>query len=50
MALLLAILRYQPSPFCILDTMEAASAMYGVTMQELGVTKLVSVKFQHPAA
>jgi chromosome segregation protein len=80
MALLMAIFRYQPSPFCILDevdapldepnierlmrllkdmspqtqfivithakrTMEAAQAMYGVTMQEPGVSKLVSVKF-----
>jgi chromosome segregation protein len=84
-ALLMAIFRYQPSPFCILDevdapldeanierltrllrdmsdqtqfivithskkTMEAAQAMYGVTMQEPGVSKLVSVKFQHAAA
>jgi len=84
-ALLMAIFRYQPSPFCILDevdapldeanierltrllremsahtqfivithskkTMEAASAMYGVTMQEPGVSKLVSVKFQTAAA
>jgi chromosome segregation protein len=81
MALLMAIFKYQPSPFCILDevdapldepniqrltrllkematqtqfivithakrTMEAAEAMYGVTMQEPGVSKLVSVKFQ----
>ena len=81
MALLMAIFRYQPSPFCILDeidapldeanivrltrllrdmsdqtqfvvithakrTMEAAQALYGVTMQEPGVSKLVSVKFQ----
>lgn len=80
-ALLMAIFRYQPSPFCIMDevdapldesniarltamlkemavqtqfvlithskkTMEAAQAMYGVTMQEPGVSKLVSVKFQ----
>jgi chromosome segregation protein len=78
----MAIFRYQPSPFCILDevdapldepnierltrllkemsiqtqfilithskkTMESAQAMYGVTMQEPGVSKLVSVKF-HP--
>lgn len=81
MALLMAIFKYQPSPFCILDevdapldepniqrltallkemadqtqfivithakrTMEAAQAMYGVTMQEPGVSKLVSVRFQ----
>lgn len=80
-ALLMAIFRYQPSPFCILDevdapldesnierltrmlkemsvetqfvlithskkTMESAQSMYGVTMQEPGVSKLVSVKFQ----
>ena len=80
-ALLMAIFRYQPSPFCILDevdapldesnigrltrlleemshqtqfivithskkTMESAQAMYGVTMQEPGVSRLVSVKFQ----
>jgi len=80
MALLMAIFRYTPSPFCILDevdapldepniqrltrlikemshdtqfivithakrTMEAAQALYGVTMQEPGVSKLVSVKF-----
>lgn len=79
-ALLLAIFRYQPSPFCVLDevdapldeanvdrfsrmiaglsgethfivithnkkTMEIANSMYGVTMQEAGVSKLVSVKF-----
>ncbi|MGD1097668.1 MAG: hypothetical protein ABSB35_37490 [Bryobacteraceae bacterium] len=80
MALLMAIFRYTPSPFCILDevdapldeaniqrltrlikemsaetqfvvithakrTMEAAQALYGVTMQEPGVSTLVSVKF-----
>jgi len=85
MALLMAIFRYQPSPFCILDevdapldepnierltrllkemssqtqflvithskrTMEAAQSLYGVTMQEPGVSKLVSVKFQAAAA
>jgi len=79
-ALLVSIFRYQPSPFCIMDevdapldeanigrltmllkemssqtqfvvithskkTMEAAQAMYGVTMQEPGVSRLVSVKF-----
>jgi chromosome segregation protein len=84
-ALLMAIFRYQPSPFCVLDevdapldeanierltrllremstetqfivithskkTMESAAAMYGVTMQEPGVSKLVSVKFQPAAA
>ncbi len=84
MALLMAIFRYQPSPFCILDeidapldeanivrlthllrdmsdqtqfvvithakrTMEAAQALYGVTMQEPGVSRLVSVKFQAAA-
>jgi chromosome segregation protein len=84
MALLMAIFRYQPSPFCILDevdapldepnierltrlltemsgqtqflvithsrrTMEAAQALYGVTMQEPGVSRLVSVKFQTSA-
>ncbi len=31
-------------------TMEAAQALYGVTMQEPGVSKLVSVKFQPVAA
>jgi chromosome segregation protein len=81
LALLIAIFRYQPSPFCILDevdapldepniqrltrllremsaqtqfvlithakrTMEVAEALYGVTMQEPGVSKLVSVRFQ----
>ncbi len=81
MALLMAIFRYQPSPFCILDevdapldepnimrltrliqemakqtqfvvithakrTMEAAQSLYGVTMQEPGVSKLVSVRFE----
>ncbi len=81
MALLMAIFHYSPSPFCILDevdapldepnierlnrllkemsaktqfivithakrTMEAAQALYGVTMQEPGVSKLVSVRFE----
>jgi chromosome segregation protein len=80
-SLLMAIFKYQPSPFCILDevdapldepnierltkllremstqtqfivithakrTMESAQSMYGVTMQEPGVSKLVSVRFQ----
>lgn len=80
MALLMGIFQYTPSPFCILDevdapldepniqrltkllermaentqfivithakrTMEAAQSLYGVTMQEPGVSKLVSVKF-----
>ncbi len=80
LSLLMAIFKYQPSPFCVLDevdapldeanivrlmrllaemaldtqfivithskkTMESAQAMYGVTMQEAGVSKLVSVKF-----
>lgn len=79
-SLLFAILKMKPSPFCILDeieaalddanvnryadylknfvddtqfivithrkgTMEAADILYGVTMQEKGVSKLVSVKF-----
>jgi len=82
MALLMAIFHYTPSPFCILDevdapldepnierltrllremssqtqfivithakrTMEAAQSLYGVTMQEPGVSKLVSVRFEH---
>jgi len=81
MALLMAIFQYTPSPFCILDevdapldeanierltrllkemshqtqfivithaktTMEAAQALYGVTMQEPGISKLVSVRFK----
>lgn len=80
-SLLMAIFQYQPSPFCILDevdapldeanvgrlsnllrdmasqtqfivithakkTMEAAEMLYGVTMQEQGVSKLVSVRLQ----
>ncbi|MDQ2775606.1 MAG: chromosome segregation protein SMC [Acidobacteriota bacterium] len=83
MALLMGIFQYTPSPFCILDevdapldepnierltrliremsektqfivithakrTMEAAQSLYGVTMQEPGVSKLVSVKFKSP--
>ena len=80
-AILFAILKMKPSPFCILDeieaalddanvkrfanylkkfagnnqfivithrkgTMEAADVMYGVTMQEQGVSKIVSVSFE----
>jgi chromosome segregation protein len=83
LALLMAVFKYQPSPFCILDevdapldepniqrltrliaemshetqfivithakrTMEAAQALYGVTMQEPGVSRLVSVRFNAP--
>jgi chromosome segregation protein len=81
LALVLAIFRYSPSPFCLLDevdapldeanigrftakiaematetqflvithskrTMETARALYGVTMEEVGVSKLVSVAFE----
>lgn len=80
-ALLFAILKVKPSPFCILDeidatlddvnvtrfaellakfsqdlqfivithrrgTMEMANALYGVTMEELGVSKLISIDLQ----
>ncbi|MCL1883939.1 MAG: chromosome segregation protein SMC [Defluviitaleaceae bacterium] len=83
-ALLFAILRMKPSPFCVLDeiesalddanvsrfanflrqyakgtqfiiithrkgTMEAADNLYGVTMEEQGISKLVSVKFTDTA-
>lgn len=79
-AILFSILKMKPSPFCILDeieaalddanvqrfgdylkqfakgtqfivithrkgTMESADVLYGVTMQEQGVSKIVSVKF-----
>ena len=79
LALLFAIFRYQPSPFCLLDevdaaldelnvgrftrmlseyanhtqfilithnkrSMEAANLLYGVTMEEAGVSKLVSMR------
>ena len=84
-ALLMAIFQFSPSPFCILDevdapldesnigrltkllsemsastqfvvithskrTMEAAQALYGVTMQEPGVSRLVSVRFHGEAS
>ena len=80
MTLLLAIFKYRPSPFCVLDevdapldeanidrfirllrefpestqfivishskkTMTAADTLYGITMQESGVSKRVSVRF-----
>ncbi len=80
LALLIAVFRYTPSPFCILDevdapldesnvdrftrmiremsrhtqfilithnkrTMEIAQLLYGVTMEEPGVSKMVSVRF-----
>jgi len=81
LALLMAIFQYQPSPFCVLDevdapldepnierllrllkqmsrqtqfilithaktTMAAAESLYGVTMPEPGVSRLVSVRLQ----
>jgi chromosome segregation protein len=81
LALLIAIFRYQPSPFCVLDevdapldesnvvrfnrmlgdmsgdtqflvvthnrrTMEMGSALYGVTMQEPGISRIVSVRWE----
>jgi chromosome segregation protein len=81
LALVLGIFHYRPSPFCLLDevdapldeanvgrftdkirvmaestqfivithnkrTMEMARALYGVTMEEPGISKLVSVKFE----
>ncbi|MBZ5498445.1 MAG: chromosome segregation protein SMC [Acidobacteriia bacterium] len=81
LALLIAIFRYRPSPFCVLDevdaplddanvmrftelistlsketqfliithnkkTMEIAQTLYGVTMEEPGVSKIVSVDFR----
>jgi chromosome segregation protein len=84
MALLMAVFRYQPSPFCVMDevdapldevnigrlarliqemsrqtqfvmithskrTMEAAQSLYGVTMQEPGVSRLVSVRMTSKA-
>ena len=84
LALLIALFRYTPSPFCILDevdapldesnidrftrmvqqmshhtqfilithnkrTMETAEVMYGVTMEEPGISRLVSVRFDEVA-
>ncbi|MBI2824199.1 MAG: chromosome segregation protein SMC [Planctomycetia bacterium] len=84
-ALLLAIFQYRPSPFCVLDevdaaldeanierfiavlqeflawtqfivvthskkTMTCATTLYGVTMQESGVSKRVSVRFEDISA
>jgi len=81
LSLLMAIFQFTPSPFCVLDevdapldepniqrlmgllsemagqtqfiiithakrTMEASESLYGVTMQEPGISKLVSVRFQ----
>ncbi len=83
-AIMFAIFRYKPSPFCLLDevdapldeanvgrflsmlaelrkttqfivithnlrTMEHADQMYGVTMEEPGISKLVSVKLEEGA-
>lgn len=80
-SLLLAIFKYRPSPFCVLDevdapfdeanigrfvdvlkdflgwtrfvivthskkTMTAATTLYGVTMQDSGISKRVSIKFE----
>ncbi|MFL6331883.1 MAG: chromosome segregation protein SMC [Pyrinomonadaceae bacterium] len=81
LSLVLAVFRYRPSPFCLLDevdapldeanvsrfttkikemsqetqflvithnkrTMEMARALYGVTMEEAGISRLVSVRFE----
>jgi len=83
-ALLFALFMVKPSPFCILDevdaplddanlqrftgllkefvnkaqfiivthnkkTMEMSDVLYGITMEEFGVSKLISVKFQKPS-
>ena len=85
LALLIAVFRFTPSPFCVLDevdaplddsnverftrmirhmsrhtqfvlithnkrTMEICPLLYGVTMEEPGVSKLVSVRFEQPVA
>lgn len=82
LSLVLGIFKYRPSPFCVLDevdaplddinigrftekiihmseqtqfliithskrTMESASSLYGVTMEEAGVSKLISVRFDN---
>ena len=82
-ALLFAIFMVKPSPFCVLDevdaplddanlqrftmllkefvnkaqfiivthnkrTMEMSDVLYGITMEEFGISKLISVKFQKP--
>jgi len=83
-ALLFALFMVKPSPFCVLDevdaplddanlqrftmllkefvnkaqfivvthnkkTMEMSDVLYGVTMEEFGISKLISVKFQKPS-
>ena len=83
-ALLFALFMVKPSPFCVLDevdaplddanlqrftrllkefvnkaqfivathnkkTMEMSDVLYGITMEEFGVSKLISVKFQKPS-
>jgi chromosome segregation protein len=83
-ALLFAIFMVKPSPFCVLDevdaplddanlqrftmllkefvnkaqfiivthnkrTMEMSDVLYGITMEEFGISKLISVKFQKPS-
>ncbi len=85
LALLIAVFRFTPSPFCVLDevdaplddsnverftrmirhmsrhtqfvlithnkrTMEICPVLYGVTMEEPGVSKLVSVRLEQTVA
>ena len=46
-ALLFAILKINPAPFCVLDEIEAAlDTVYGVTMEENGISKLLSMKLK----